>query len=127
MFNLIGFPFEKREYIVDTIRLNRECNVHSPSIGFFYPFKGCELRKIAVENGFFDPKIEINGAAQWTRNRPFLKNPDISYDEYLGIFRTFILYCKLPEKMFDDIKKAETDDKIFEKLKQVYVNKYILK
>jgi len=125
MFNLLGFPFEKKEYIEDTIRLNRQCNVHSPSIGFFYPFKGCELRNVAIKNNFFDPNIEINGAAQWTRNRPFLKNPDISYDEYLGIFRTFILYCKLPEKMFDDIKKAETDDKVFEKLKSFYLSQII--
>lgn len=126
MFNLIGFPFEKLKYIDDTIELNRKCNVHSPSIGFFYPFKGCKLRDIAINNGLFDPSIEINGAAQWVRNRPFIKNPDISYEEYLGIFRTFILYCKLPESMFPEIKKAETDDTFFVKLKNYYFENYVM-
>lgn len=126
MFNMIGFPFERREYIEESIALNRLCDVSSPSIGFFYPFKGCRLRDIAIENGLFDPSIEINGAAQWSRNRPIITNPDISYEEYLGIFRTFILYCKLPKEMFSDIKKAEKDDAMFQKLRNHYFNNYVM-
>jgi len=125
MFNLIGFPFERREHIEESITLNRLCNVTAPSIGFFYPFKGCKLRDVAIDNGLFDPSIEVNGAAQWVRNRPFVSNANITYDEYLGIFRTFILYCKLPETMFPEIKKAERDDATFYKLRDLYAEKYL--
>lgn len=127
MFNLIGFPFETRQHIEDSIKLNRVCNITSPSIGFFYPFKGCKLRETAIENGFFDPSVEQDSVAQWSWEKPFLTNPDISYDEYLGIFRTFILYCKLPEPMFGQIKKAEKDDETFKVLKKSYTENYLLK
>tara|TARA_B100000315_G_C14333020_1_gene476128 strand:- start:328 stop:711 length:384 start_codon:yes stop_codon:yes gene_type:complete len=122
MFVLIGFPFERREYIEDTIKLCRNANVASPNIGFFYPFKGSKLRGVAEKNGWFDPGIEVNGTAQYGRNRPLVSNPNITPEEYLGIFRTFLFYCKLPEEMFDEIRKAETDDNAYKRVRDLYLS-----
>ena len=122
MFVLIGFPFERREYIEDTIKLCRNANVASPNIGFFYPFKGSKLRGVAEKNGWFDPNIEVNGTAQYGRNRPLVSNPNITPEEYLGIFRTFLFYCKLPEEMFDEIREAETDENAYKRVRDLYLS-----
>jgi anaerobic magnesium-protoporphyrin IX monomethyl ester cyclase len=123
-FNMIGFPHETRGVIFDSIEFMREARVHSPSINFVYPFKGTALRDQAINAGLFDPAIEEHGVAQWTVGRPFISNPKISLEEYQGIFSTFLLYCKMPKKYWNDIKVAERSDpqgeKMLERLTDVY-------
>lgn len=126
-FILLGFPFETRDIISETIRLVKLCRVSAPNVGFVYPFKGSRLRDIAVKENLFDPSIEKNSAPQYSRNHPVLKNINISEEEYKGIYRTFLLYCKLPESYYSDIGIAERFDSkgntMFKKLKDLYVEK----
>jgi anaerobic magnesium-protoporphyrin IX monomethyl ester cyclase len=128
-FILIGFPFETKEFIFETIDLIREAKVASPNVGFVYPFKGCRLRYIVVNKGLFDPSIEINGAPQYSRNFPAIKNPNISIEEYMGIYRTFMFFCKFPRERFSDIQIAQQlDDRgneMYSKLKNEYVDKML--
>lgn len=51
-FNLFGIPFESRQIYFKTVELNRKASVQYPSIGFFYPFEGTELRQASIESGF---------------------------------------------------------------------------
>jgi len=128
-FNMIGFPHETRDVIFDSIEFMREARVHSPSINFVYPFKGTELRNQAISAGLFDPDIEGDGVAQWTVGRPFIRNPKISLEEYQGIFSTFLLYCKLPKRYWNDLRIAERSDskgeKMLEKLTTIYNEDFI--
>jgi hypothetical protein len=52
----------------------------------------------------------------------------ISYRELQGLQRTFSLYARFPEEMFDQIRAAERFDAegnaMFEKLKKMYHEKY---
>jgi anaerobic magnesium-protoporphyrin IX monomethyl ester cyclase len=127
-FNMIGFPGETRDLIFDTIDFMRAAKVHSPSIGFVYPFKGTALRDQVIKENLFDPLIEEYGSAQWCRDYPAIQNPDISPEEYAGIFRTFIFYCKMPRKYWGDLRIAEKlndqGDAMFEKMSEVYLNEY---
>jgi hypothetical protein len=106
----------------------RQARVHSPSIGFVYPFKGTTLRDKVLREKLFDPAIEEYGTAQWGRSAPVIRNPNITVEEYKGIFRTFILYCKLPRKYWNDLRIAEqqTDagDEMFQRYKDIYNNEY---
>ena len=48
--NIIGLPFETKEMIMDTVRLNRELLPDSSIAGIFYPYPGTELEKVCREN-----------------------------------------------------------------------------
>jgi len=126
-FILLGFPFETRETMFETIRLIKEARVSAPNVGFVYPFKGTKLREIVIKQGLFDQGIEINNSPQYSRDYPVLKNPGISKEEYRGIYRTFLLYCKLPESYYPEIQTAERFDNkgeaAFKKLRDFYVEK----
>lgn len=128
-FLLMGFPNETREMIFETIQLMRVANVNSPNIGFVYPFKGTPLRQTAIDLGQFDPAVEEKmGYAYWQLDKPVIKNPYISSEEYRGLYRTFLLYCKLPEKYFGKIKMAESFSKegnaIYKELCEYYKENY---
>ena len=94
-----------------------------------YPFKGTVLRDQVIREKLFDPAVEEYGTAQWNRDHPAIHNPYISSEEYAGIFRTFIFYCKMPKKYWGDLKIAEkfTDkgNAMFKKMSEVYLNEYI--
>jgi len=128
-FNMIGFPGETRSLIFDTVEFMRAARVHSPSIGFVYPFKGTALRDQVIQKKLFDPALEEYGTAQWSRDYPMIHNPNISREEYAGIFRTFIFYCKMQKKYWSDIKVAEQlndrGNAMFEKISDIYMNEYI--
>ena len=128
-FNMLGFPGETRDLIFDTVEFMRAARVHSPSINFVYPFKGTALRDQVIQQKLFDPAVEEYGTAQWCTDYPAIHNPDISSEEYAGIFRTFIFYCKMPKKYWGDIKIAEQlndrGDAMLEKLGELYMNEYI--
>ena len=55
--------------------------------------------------------------------------PNISSEEYAGIFRTFIFYCKMPKRYWGDLKIAEQlNDKgeaMLSKLSEIYLNEYM--
>ncbi|SVB39342.1 uncharacterized protein METZ01_LOCUS192196 [marine metagenome] len=123
-FILLGFPFETRQYYYETIELIREARVDCPNVGFVYPFKGSALRETSIRDGHFDPTIEINGAPQYARNYPIIKNPDITVDEYKGLYRTFMFYCKFPKSYYPDIRVAERLDEagneMYAKLRKEY-------
>lgn len=124
-FILLGFPFETREFIFKTIELIRKARISAPTVGFVYPFKGSRLREMVIKDGLFDDSMEINNSTQNSRNYPVIRNSNISKEEYMGIYRTFLLYCKLPEKYYKDIRIAESFDKrgntMYEKLKDLFV------
>lgn len=124
-FILIGFPFETRDIIFETIELVREARVSSPNVGFVYPFRGSRLREIAIKEGLFDEGIEINNTPQYSRDCPAIKNPSILEDEYRGIYRTFPFYCKFSKEYYPDIKIAEKLDErgntMYKKLRDFFV------
>ena len=123
-FILLGFPFETRENIFETIDLIRKCEVAAPNVGFVYPFKGTKLRDNSIKSGAFDPSIEVMGVPQYSRDRPVIKNKNITGDEYAGLYRTFMFYCKFPRSYFPDIAIAEqlTDEGnlMYQRLKKEY-------
>lgn len=126
-FILLGFPFETRNLIFETIQLIREARVAAPNLGFVYPFKGTKLRKLVIRQGLFDEGIEKNSAPQYSRDYPAIKNPHITQKEYRGLYRTFLFYCKFSKEYYRDIKIAEKFDKrgnaMYKKLKDLYAKK----
>ncbi len=120
-FNMIGLPSETREDFIETIQLNREINTNTPMLSYFYPFKGSKLRDECISNGYIDDVLhEVDYSVS-----SVLRLPDFSLQEIEGLKRTFVMYVKMDESMYPEIKKAEQNDDIFNKLVEIY-NKQIL-
>jgi anaerobic magnesium-protoporphyrin IX monomethyl ester cyclase len=110
--NVIGFPFETRELIFDTINLNKilwnnnnniECNIF-----LFTPYRGCQLRDVCVKENFIEESNIVDTTQIGTDS--ILNFPDLFKKELKGLLKTFNLYVKLPCKYYPDILIAEKDD-----------------
>tara|TARA_B100000315_G_C14265874_1_gene446390 strand:- start:219 stop:644 length:426 start_codon:yes stop_codon:yes gene_type:complete len=122
--NIIGFPDETRELVFDTINVNRQINPTTMNVYFFTPYKGTRLHQYCIDKGYLSKNDRVH---QLLDGVP-LKMDSISYQELKGLQRTFPLYAKMPEDMFDQIRVAERFDKegneMYEKFKNIFYEKY---
>lgn len=116
---LIGLPFETRELLFDSIEISRQIpNFDAISVNIFTPYRGTELRELALCEGFLDKELFpncISGTSMLRMPRPYLQS-----DEIDGIHRTFCLYSHFPKNRWRDIERAEKFDeegnRIFQEL-----------
>jgi anaerobic magnesium-protoporphyrin IX monomethyl ester cyclase len=122
--NIIGFPDETRELIFDTVKINREINPVTMNVYLFTPYKGTRLYQYCVGKGYMGKGDKVH---QLLDSVP-LNMASITYQELKGLQRTFPLYAKLPENMFDQIEIAEKFDdegnEMYEKLKKIFYETY---
>jgi len=106
--NIMGFPDETRELIFDTIAINKKLydvnKKMESNIFMFTPYQGCELYDICKSKGLIN--------YQFLDSDPVDSESCLNFDrkwkdELKGLFRTFNLYVKLPEKYYTEIKIAE--------------------
>lgn len=119
--NIIGFPYESRKEIFDTIELNRKFNLFSPVVNIFNPYRGTELRDTCVKEGYM-PKDALAGDY---RGECILNMPQISKEELYGLQRTFPLYVKLPKLIYPLIRLAEKSDQVFKIFSSFYTWRYL--
>ena len=119
--NMIGFPDETRELVFDTICLNRQIKSDSLNVFFFVPYSGTALRQYCIDKKYLLDNSLSNVSII---DRPVLKMSNLSINEIEGLVRTFPLYVKLPKKYYKKIKIAETDNVVFNELKEIFF-KYI--
>ena len=50
-FNMVGFPFEKRRHLRDTVRLNKKIRPNDGICTFFYPLPGTKLYQVCKREG----------------------------------------------------------------------------
>lgn len=123
--NMIGFPFENRELIFDTINLNKKLYEINKKLEFnvwmFVPFRGCELYDLCEKNNFL-PNDSYFTTTEF-EDESVLNFPDDFKRDLKGLMKTFNLYIKLPEKYYPQIKIAEQDDEtgnqMFKELSQL--------
>jgi len=102
--NILGFPGETRQYIFDTIELNRQLGTDSVNAFYFTPYRGTAMRKDVVEKGYVTEDDETGAPITGT----FALNlPTINREEIMGLVRTFSLYVKFPREEWPDIAIAE--------------------
>lgn len=120
--NMIGFPGETRELIMDTIMLNRKIHPNTVGTFVFTPFRGTKLYDYCIEKGYIDVETKVGDP----NRRYALKNNTLSADEIKGLLRTFPLYVHFSEDLFPLIRKAEKFDeegnKVFKKLAEKYTD-----
>jgi anaerobic magnesium-protoporphyrin IX monomethyl ester cyclase len=110
--NMIGFPFETRELIFDTIKLNKKLwqlnNKLETNAYIFTPFRGCELYDLCKKNGLLNNDTYIKNTEMY--DETVLNFSDEFKADIKSLVRTFNLYVRLPEEYFPRIKVAELDN-----------------
>jgi len=112
-FNMIGVPGETEETIMDTILLNRRIKPTVAGVSIFYPFKGTELYKTCLDNGYISERKTIS----FYEGKSVLNLPTISHEKieyYFRLFQTGIYHPKLVPivsfaikmKLYDPIKST---------------------
>jgi len=124
--NIIGFPFETRKLVFDTIELNRKIMHDSCNCYSFYPFKGTALYEISKNEGFI--RKDLSGRGCLTVGCA-LDMPQFPNEEIRGLMRTFVLYVKMPKRFWPQIRVAERfdeeGDKKIRELKEIYIKNYL--
>lgn len=123
--NMVGFPFETRDLIFDTIRMNKELWEQNPrlesNVFLFTPFRGCALFDVCIKNGMLSEKDSISSSNM--SDESVINFSEDFRKDLRGLIRTFNLYVRLPGKYYGDIKIAEKSDEkgnlMFKKLKDL--------
>jgi radical SAM superfamily enzyme YgiQ (UPF0313 family) len=121
MNNIIGFPDETRELAFDTIEINRHFNSDNLSCSIFVPFHGTELHELAVKRGYVDPKTicAVSNSGESILNMPQWEKDDIT-----RLRDVFAMYVKFPKNRWDEIRLAEKDKELRDKLSDEYIKKF---
>jgi radical SAM superfamily enzyme YgiQ (UPF0313 family) len=122
---IIGLPFETRELVLDTARLFHHAKGYDGvTLAIWQPYKGTELRDIAVKAGFVpeDHQVTMAGFMKFDTTGMSIKMPKpyLQPDEISKLAKTFSLYAYYPENMWELIREAETDEKLYDELMKNY-------
>jgi len=110
-YNLIGVPYESRDTILETIKLNREADPDSTISFILLPFRRTAISNLSKELGFlpedFNDETYFHDASD-----SVLRLPDISKEELNALKRVFTPYVYLPKVVYPLVKRAEINDDI---------------
>jgi hypothetical protein len=136
-FNMIGLPFETREDIFDTIRLNKGLGTDAQSVGIFYPYKGTPIRTFCERRGLLDEDFERKLLSSPTMNfvtytrgvGSALKLSGLSGEELVRLRKNFAYYVVAPEWLWPLIDECGGESKLSEELGRtlfdcLYLKKY---
>lgn len=128
---IIGMPFETREMVLDTADMVRASKGYDGlTIGMMQFYHGTDLRTMAVNNGFLDPTHinsdnadELGGGYldHWSIKMP---DPYLQYNDVKGLVRTFALYAHFDKSRWSEIRLAETDDIVWNRLMDEYKKEF---
>lgn len=104
-YYMLGFPYETREDIFQTIDICRKIDADVDSVSIFQPLPGQLLTKICIKEGYINGNERIPSFTESS----ILKMPQISAKEISNLRRVFLLYGKLPKEYWPQIKKCEED------------------
>jgi anaerobic magnesium-protoporphyrin IX monomethyl ester cyclase len=119
--NIIGFPDETRELAFDTIELNRQFNSDNTSCSIFVPFHGTELHELCVKKGYLDNDTicAVSNSGESILNMPQWDKKDMT-----RLRDVFAMYIKFPKNRWPEIKEAETNEELRQKLRKEFIETY---
>jgi radical SAM superfamily enzyme YgiQ (UPF0313 family) len=113
---MVGLPFENRSLAFKSIKMYKEfLNTYgaAPSgIQCFFPFPATGLYNVCLENNFISSNADPEKALYW----PALDMPNFTYNEIIGIKRTFFAYSVMDEKLYPLIEACEEPNQLADKM-----------
>jgi radical SAM superfamily enzyme YgiQ (UPF0313 family) len=101
---LTGLPEERREDIMETIRVCKDSKLDHADFGIFFPFPRLQLTEYAIEHGYLDRGQKVGHIAFGLESALKL---DIPHNELYAIHRTAMLYLNLPFFLWPLVKLSE--------------------
>ena len=102
---MIGLPTETREEIFKTIMLCKRINSKINSVNIFQPFPKIPLTNFCIDQGYMEKDAIIPDFTEAS----ILTMPSISKEEISNLLKTFILYAKLPQELWEQVEVCEKD------------------
>jgi len=121
---IIGFPYETREMVFDTIGLMKQIKGYDAvTVSIFTPYRGTVLRDETIREGWLDPQA----LTVHTTSRSMLDMPYFTAAQINGMMRTFPLYVEFDKSEWPMIEKAELftseGDEIFNNYAKQYMKR----
>ena len=121
-YNMIGLPWQNRADVFNTIRLLRKANPDYIKVSIFIPYESTPLVERLRKEGYILEDTILGEGATATVKVP----SDMSLKEIQGLYRTFILYCRVPLELYPLITACEEDSEqntlVLENLKQLWLH-----
>ena len=89
--NMIGFPFEKKEHMRETLELNKEISPELGVCSFFYPYKGTELYRICQKENLLKSQEEMMEITNFN-TRPAIKMDPVQEEDCIYFHKQLIDY-----------------------------------
>lgn len=102
-YNMIGYPFETRKMIFETIELNRRCRPATSSVVFLEPYPGTKIMEMLIQEKLIPPDY----VAEYKIDEPHFTPKLLTKKELAGLLRTFSLYTKLPKYTYPLLRISE--------------------
>lgn len=99
LFNIIGFPEETEEMILETIEVNYKAKPPYCMVGYFQPWEGTKLRDYAIQQHLLDERSQGLDNSQDNLQRSSLSNLKISSEKLEHYHRNFAYYVYI-NKLF---------------------------
>ena len=118
---MIGFPFDTRELVFDTIRFVKQVKGYDAiTVSIFTPYRGTVLREQAIKAGWLDretPTVHTTATSM-------LRMPHFTAEQIDGLMMAFPLYVEFDESVWPEIEKAERflpgGDDVLKKYSEIY-------
>jgi len=128
---IIGMPFETRDMVLESAEMVHASKGYDGlTIGMLQLYHGTDLRRLAVENNFV-PSDFINSEGSTEQGGGYLDDwhlkmpkPYLQLNEVKQLVKTFALYAFFPKDRWDEIRAAETDDVMYNKMMDEYQSKF---
>lgn len=88
-YNIVGFPFETKEMLWDTLNLNLELRLTFGKCHYFYPYPGTRLHEICLEHNLLIDDLE---SVSSFFESPCIKEVFASHKEMKKFFQTMQLF-----------------------------------
>jgi len=90
-FNIVGFPHETKEQMMDTLNLNKQIQPNTGTCTYFYPFPGTALFNICKRDGFLDD-IDIENLPSNYNTRPIISRTDKEKKDCVQVMKKMNAY-----------------------------------
>jgi anaerobic magnesium-protoporphyrin IX monomethyl ester cyclase len=124
---IIGMPFETREMVMDTAMLLHKARGYDGlTLSIWQPYKGTELRTKAIKAGFLsEDAFNSGGLLDLSVGSPIkMPKPYLQKDEIDSLMKTFTLYAFHDKAMWPVIRRAESDEKLYNILMEEYKEEF---
>ena len=119
VYNILGFPEETEEHILETINLNYAAKPNHALISYFQPWDGTKLKDIAIKDGYLDSSISLEEMTLGQQNNSSLKL-NIDEKKLSYYYDNFVFLVYLNKILWPLIKTKENI-----KLGKKFINKLL--